>query len=210
MLVKVKAKAVGTRVMPEGTQIHTNPKGTDPLAREPIVDHRWIPILLEEPPLIEDPGDLSKLERQPGPNARPVFDLTRVDELAALHVSAIAGIDDGREAPPSGLGHREAVHYDPGQGVGAGADGIMALDPDAPPVDDNLRGASAVEANRTAAGTSVRVEPGVGGQPEDRSSPAHQDGSIRVPRTRRPGRPAKPKAEPEPKPEAKPKPEAGA
>lgn len=182
MRVKVKAKAIGTRVGSDGTIIHVNPKGTDQRAREPIVDTRDIAILLEQPALIEDPGDISKLKAIASSEAGRFFDLTRIDELAARDVGAIAKIDDDRDTVPSGLGHREAVHYDPAQRVGAAATGIQATDPDAPPVDDKLRTDRAVDENLTAAGTTVQDSSiHAGGE---QAAPSHEDGSISTPSTK--------------------------
>ena len=157
MRVKVKAIAFGTRAVPSGGIVHTNPKGSDPRAKEPIIEDTDIPTLLEDPALIEDPGENLKA-------ADGVVDLTTagatvayVDEKAAARVGEIEGIDSEAGPAPSGLTHREATHYPDSQGVRTGRPGI-AVDQEAGPAPaEGPHGKEAVDQNVTAAGTTVEV-----------------------------------------------------
>jgi hypothetical protein len=144
---KVKAKKYGTTTGATGNIIHTNPEGSDENAVHPIVDEADIPMLVDLG-MIEDPGEKLK----PAPEDQ-VIDTTvaRIDEVAAEAVEDIAEVDNAQGDQISGLEHREAVHYDPAQGVGAAETGIETGDPDAAPPAPVDR-----TTNRTAAGTTKR------------------------------------------------------
>lgn len=166
--VQVKAKAFGTINGPSGDIIHTDPTGSDPRARKPIVDIRDVPLLVQRG-LIEEPkGALRPISRAVELEASTAvdramsaarfsgagtFSVAMVDEVSAEAIEQTAEIDSDAGPIPSGLGHRDAIHYPLDQNVrGAiggdlGGAGLFADDVDAPPGGDE---------NRTAAGSSKR------------------------------------------------------
>lgn len=126
-MVKVKAKNFGTvNSAVDGSILHFNPKGSDKRAREREVDERDVQRLVDHD-LIEAPKGYSK---SPVPGSDELETETLGEAAGRKVKEGAAQVDEGGEMP-SGVTSRDTVAFqDPGP---AGADGISAEDPDAPP-----------------------------------------------------------------------------